>query len=80
MSTVIEYTLRPKPAEYDALLSQYIHLADDVDVVLVTHVHSNTGELIPVADVTETATARGIVSIVDVGVASGEIRPVDPNR
>ena len=30
MSTVIEYTLRPKPAEYDALLSQYIHLADDV--------------------------------------------------
>lgn len=30
MSTVIEYTLRPKPAEYDALLGQYIRLADDV--------------------------------------------------
>ncbi|MGI9188074.1 MAG: hypothetical protein ACR2J9_11275 [Gaiellales bacterium] len=30
MSTVIEYTLRPKAAEYDALLGQYIRLADDV--------------------------------------------------
>ena len=30
MSTVIEYTLRPKPAEYDTLLGQYIRLADDV--------------------------------------------------
>ena len=52
------------------------HLADDVDVVLVTHVHSNTGELIPVADVTETATARGIVSIVDVAQSVG-IVPID---
>ncbi len=30
MSTVIEYTLRPKAAEYDTLLGQYIRLADDV--------------------------------------------------
>jgi hypothetical protein len=30
MSTVIEYTLRPKTDGYDALLSQCIHLADDV--------------------------------------------------
>ena len=52
------------------------HLGADVDVVLVTHVHSNTGELVPVAGITATAADRGIVSVVDVAQSVGII-PID---
>ena len=48
----------------------------DVDVVLITHVHSNTGQLIPVDNVTALARDRSVVSIVDVAQSVGVI-PID---
>ncbi len=51
-------------------------LTADVDIVLVTHVHSNTGEQIPVADVAALASANGTLSIVDVAQSVG-VLPVD---
>jgi kynureninase len=52
------------------------HLGDGVDVALVTHVHSNTGELLPAGSITDIARARGIVSVVDVAQSVGVI-PID---
>jgi selenocysteine lyase/cysteine desulfurase len=51
------------------------HLTD-VDLVLITHVHSNTGQLIPAAEITGLARDRGITSIVDVAQSVGVI-PID---
>ena len=45
----------------------------DVDVVLITHVHSNTGQLIPVGEVAALAGDRSVVSIVDVAQSVGVI-------
>ncbi|MGA9277607.1 aminotransferase class V-fold PLP-dependent enzyme [Ilumatobacter sp.] len=55
------------------------HLTTDVDVVLVTHVHSNTGELVPVRDVVGLAHQRGAIAIVDVAQSVGVI-PIDVGR
>lgn len=49
---------------------------DGVDVVLITHVHSNTGQLIPVAEVAALADERTITSIVDVAQSVGVV-PID---
>jgi kynureninase len=51
-------------------------LTTDVDIVLVTHVHSNTGEQIPVAEVAALARANATLSIVDVAQSVG-VLPVD---
>lgn len=51
-------------------------LRRDVDVVLITHVHSNTGELIPVAEVAARARHHDVVSVVDVAQSVGVI-PID---
>lgn len=52
------------------------HITADVDVVLVTHVQSNTGELVPVGDVVARARRSGAVTIVDVAQSVGVI-PID---
>ena len=52
------------------------YLTDDVGVALVTHVHSNTSALMPVADITALARQRGIVSIVDIAQSVGVV-PID---
>jgi kynureninase len=52
------------------------HLGPDVAVVLVTHVHSNTGELLPVSDIVDLARRQGAVSVVDVAQSVGVI-PID---
>lgn len=52
------------------------YLADDVAIVLITHVHSNTGELIPVQSIVEMANQSQIISIVDIAQSVGVI-PVD---
>lgn len=51
-------------------------LADDVGVVLLAHVQSNTGYQLPIADITALASARGIMSIVDIAQSVGVI-PID---
>tara|TARA_B110000879_G_scaffold201970_1_gene277724 strand:+ start:1506 stop:2615 length:1110 start_codon:yes stop_codon:yes gene_type:complete len=51
------------------------HLAH-VDVAIVTQVHSNTGELLPVDAIAEVARAAGALSIVDTAQSVGVI-PID---
>ena len=51
------------------------HLAN-VDVAIVTQVHSNTGELLPVSAIAEVARTTGAVSIVDTAQSVGLI-PID---
>lgn len=52
------------------------HITNDVAVVIITHVHPNTGELIPVREVAELATRTGARTIVDVAQSAGVI-PID---
>lgn len=47
------------------------HLESDIDVAIITHVHSNTGELIPAADVIAAAHRRGVITVVDVAQSVG---------
>jgi selenocysteine lyase/cysteine desulfurase len=49
---------------------------DGVDIALITHVHSNTGELIPAPEIISIARDLGIVTIVDVAQSVGII-PID---
>lgn len=49
------------------------HITDDVGLVVITHVHSNTGELIPVAEVAAVARQREVWSIVDTAQSNGVI-------
>ena len=47
------------------------HLSTDVGLVLVTHVHSNTGVSISVKDIVQIARDRNVVSIVDTAQSNG---------
>ena len=51
-------------------------LTDDVAIVLITHAHSNTGELMPVRRIVEMADQQDIISIVDIAQSVGII-PID---
>lgn len=51
-------------------------LGDDVGVVIITHVHSNTGRLLPAAEIADLARARGVWSMLDVAQSAGVI-PID---
>ena len=51
-------------------------LGDEVQGVLLTHVHSNTGAVAPVAEVAALCARRGIHSVVDVAQSAG-ILPLD---
>ena len=48
-------------------------LTDDIDAVLITHVHSNTGVMSPVAEIAKIARARNIKVMVDVAQSAGII-------
>ena len=52
------------------------YLSEDIGVALVTHVHSNTSALMPVADITALARQRGIVTVVDIAQSVGVV-PID---
>ena len=49
---------------------------DGVDVAVVTHVHSNTGECVPAREIIAAARAAGVISVVDVAQSVGVI-PID---
>ena len=51
-------------------------LTADVGLVLLTHVHSNSGLQTPVKDISELARERGITSVVDVAQSVG-VLPID---
>ncbi len=52
------------------------YLGNDVGMVLVTHVHSNTGEQVPVGEIVQCARSRGIVSVIDTAQSNG-VLPID---
>ncbi len=52
------------------------HLGEEVSLVLITHVQSNTGRQVPVAEICAAARARGIRTIVDIAQSVGVI-PID---
>ncbi len=66
----------PEDADPQALSTWEQYLGDEVGLVLVTHVHSNTSAITPVAGITELARARDIVSVVDIAQSTGVV-PVD---
>lgn len=55
------------------------HLGPDVLAALITHVHSNTGVISPVAEIAELCSAQGIYSIVDVAQSAGivDVKPLE---
>lgn len=51
------------------------HLVD-VDIAVITHVHSNTGECLPVPEIVAAARELGVITVVDVAQSAGII-PID---
>ena len=70
-----ELRLMPRNSSPAQLQTWARALSSDVRAVLVTHVHSNTGEVAPVADIARLCAARDILCIVDVAQSAG-ILPV----
>lgn len=53
-------------------LASWARIGDpDVAAVLITHVHSNSGRISPVGELTRLARAHGVVSIVDIAQSAG---------
>ncbi len=55
------------------------HMTADVGLALITHVHSNTGQLMPVRQLCEVAIEREVTTIIDVAQSVG-VRPVTPEQ
>jgi selenocysteine lyase/cysteine desulfurase len=51
-------------------------LDESTALVMVTHVHSNTGRQVPVENITRNARERGVISVVDIAQSAGCI-PID---
>ncbi|MDE0842167.1 MAG: aminotransferase class V-fold PLP-dependent enzyme [Porticoccaceae bacterium] len=69
----IGYQLRylPKDADLHDVATWEQHLTGDVGLCLITHVQSNTGRRLPVAQITEIARQRSILSLVDIAQSVG---------
>jgi selenocysteine lyase/cysteine desulfurase len=74
----IGYQLRYLPSDADLLdlATWEKYLGDDVGLCLMTHVQSNTGRRLPLAEITELARSKDIVSLVDIAQSVGII-PID---
>jgi kynureninase len=70
------WTPRLAPFRPDDLAAWSAALTADVRVVLVTHVHSNSGRVAPVADIARLCAERDVLCIVDVAQSAG-ILPLD---
>lgn len=72
------YKLKAIPKQLDTLDPRVWReqLSSDVGLVLVTHVHSNTGQQVPVADICALARDRDIVSVIDIAQSVGVV-PID---
>jgi len=71
-----ETQLIPRAQLPDELGTWSQALTPDVRVALVTHVHSNTGRVAPVVEITRLCRERGILCVVDVAQSAG-ILPLD---
>ena len=74
-------TLRYLSADQDLQDLQVWHdmLSADIGMALITHVQSNTGRQLPVAEITRLCRERGIISVVDVAQSAG-VLPIDLNE
>ncbi len=66
----------PEPATYDAVLAYYDRFLRDnprAKLLLTTHVSHRTGLVLPIAEITEMARARGVDVIVDAAHSWGQI-------
>jgi len=70
------WTARFAPHRPDDAEAWCAALTDDVRAVLVTHVHSNSGRVAPVAEIARRCAQRDILCIVDVAQSAG-ILPLD---
>jgi selenocysteine lyase/cysteine desulfurase len=52
------------------------YLTNDVDLALISHAYSNSGQLAPLSDIIPMAKLRGILTIIDVAQSAGVV-PVD---
>ncbi|EED36987.1 aminotransferase, class V [Luminiphilus syltensis NOR5-1B] len=72
------FNLRAIPASENtldaAVWAQY--LTEDVGLALITHVHSNTGSQVPVADICAKARHQNIMTVVDIAQSVGVV-PID---
>jgi selenocysteine lyase/cysteine desulfurase len=72
-----EYAVRFIPEDVDVRdPSSWADRLDGVDVAVITHVHSNTGTSVPVAEIAATVRAAGALSAVDVAQSVG-VLPID---
>jgi len=74
----IGYSLRELPADTDSADSAHWRtiFSKETALVLITHVHSNTGRQVPVDKITQLAREQGIISVVDVAQSAGCV-PID---
>jgi len=72
------YRIKAIPGHLDTLdLTVWSEqLSGDVGLVLVTHVHSNTGRQVPVTEICALARDREIVSVIDIAQSAGVV-PID---
>lgn len=70
------FTLSLEQSAAEAIETWERALTPEVDIALVTHAHSNTGKLSPVADIARLCRERGILCIIDVAQSAGII-PID---
>ncbi|MGB3737327.1 MAG: aminotransferase class V-fold PLP-dependent enzyme [Ilumatobacter sp.] len=71
------YDVRYLPQDIDVTdPSAWTDHLDGVDIAVITHVHSNTGECVPVREVADAVHAAGALAVVDVAQSVGII-PID---
>lgn len=72
------YKLRALPTDLDSTQPMHWDTAFDEQtaLVLITHVHSNTGRQVPVDKITQLARKRSVISVVDIAQSVGCV-PID---
>lgn len=77
-SEKLGYRVKMIPAHADPkdITTWHKFMSDDIGMVLITHVHSNSSALTPVAEITALARQLNIISIVDIAQSVGVV-PID---
>ena len=69
-------TMIPAPMDPCDINTWFDYMTDDIGMVLVTHVHSNSSAMAPVAEIAAVARQREILSIIDIAQSIGVV-PID---
>lgn len=71
-----ELKLIEKDIDPNDIAAWQAHLTEDVEVAMITHVHSNSGVLSNVADISALCRAKNTLTVVDVAQSAGVV-PID---